>query len=181
MHKTISLIVPKHVKKFILSEEGYRAEPDVDVIYVPKKTEIGEMLFASSITISYTQKENIRSIPKGWEQIAFKYNCKKKCFDVPVEKYPHLENFLIEHFRGALIKEVAAIHYVHPFDDYGWMVRSFLERRGVVVDDSSDKDIEWDTAKKIYRDYLDSIQKKNRKSLKLSQTVLSGLQPFCQG
>lgn len=178
MHKTISLIVPRHVKKFILSEEGYRLQPDA--VYVPKRSEIGEMIFAASMTISYTQLAEVRELPKGSEWITFRYNCKKKSFDVPTEKYRHLEAFLIEHFRGALIKEVAAIHYVHPFEDYAWIVRSFLDRRGIITDDAAEKDIEWDTAKKIYRDYLETIQKKNRENRQLSQQLLSGLQPFCR-
>ncbi|WP_254562141.1 hypothetical protein [Dyadobacter diqingensis] len=176
MIKTISLIVPRHVKKFILSEEGYRKQ--ANAIYVPKRSELGEMIFAVSNTISYTQIFEERQLPNGSEWITFEYNSKKKSFDVPVEKYKVLECFLVEHFRGALIKEVAAIHYVHPNDDYSWMVRSFLTRRGIVTDDAGDKDIDWETVRKIYRDYLDVIQKKNRENRQLSQPVLSGLQPF---
>lgn len=178
MIKTISLIVPRHVKKFILSEEGYKNE--ADCVIVPKRSELGEMIFGVSNTISYTQKFEFRELPKGYDWISLRYNCKKKSYDVPVEKYRTLEAFLVEHFRGALIKEVAAIHHVHPNEDYGWIVRSFLERRRIVFDDSPGKEIDWETAKKIYRDYLQLIQKKNRENRKLSQPVLSGLEPFCR-
>ena len=92
-----------------------------------------------------------------------------------MEKLPELEQFLVELFRASLVKEVAAVHHVHPEDNYSWMVRSFLDRRQIVTSDEQDKDMEWDTAKKIYRDHLSRIQQKNWTNRQLSRPVLSRL------
>lgn len=180
MIKEIVLNLPKFVVKYILSEPDYlladcTSGGGVPIIHVPKVSEIGRLIHCVSRTISYTQPIIDRPLSRGMEAVRLRYNCKKKSFDVPVEKYAELEAVLIEQFRASLVKEVAAIHYEHPDENYGWMVKSFLSRRRIVVDDEADKDIDWDTAKKIYRDHLSRIQEKNVKNTRLSQPFLSGL------
>lgn len=180
MIKEIALSLPRYVVKYILSEPDYNlvdctTRSGVPIVHVPKVSEIGRLIACVSRTIAYTQPVIDRPVPRGYELVRFRYNCKKKAFDVPLEKLPELEAVLIEQFRASLVKEVSAIHYEHPSENYGWMVRSFLTRRRIVIDDAGDKDIEWDTAKKIYRDHLSRIQEKNRQNLQVSQTVLSCL------
>lgn len=178
MIKEIALTLPRYVIKYILSEPDYTladatTRSGVPIILVPKVSEIGRLVHCVSRTIPYTQAVIDRPLSKGHQVVRFRYNCKKKSFDVPMEKYAELEAVLIEQFRASLVKEVSAVHYEHPEDSYGWMVRSFLTRRGIVIDDAADKDIEWDTAKKIYRDHLSRIQEKNHRNAQVSRAVMS--------
>jgi hypothetical protein len=178
MIKEIALALPRYVVKYILSEPDYTladmpTRSGISIILVPKVSEIGRLIHCVSRTIPYTQSVVERPLLKSHQVVRFRYNCKKKSFDVPVEKYTELEAVLVEQFRASLVKEVSAIHYEHPEDSYSWMVRSFLTRRGIVIDDASDKDIEWDTAKKIYRDHLSRIQEKNHRKSLVSIPVMS--------
>jgi len=179
MIKEITLCVPKYVKKFILSEPDYECISD-NVIKVPRLSELGHLINGFSRTIPYTQPIQEHSLTKSTELLTFKYNCKKKAFDIPVQRYSVLVAFLNEQFRASLIREVTVIHSLHNDDDYGWMVRFFLKQRGVIVDDAQEKDMEWETAKKIYRDHLSRINEKNAKNRKLSKPVLSGLELVCR-
>lgn len=179
MTKEITLCVPKYVKKFLLSEPDYE-HMGQGVIKAPRLSELGHLIHGFSRTIPYTQIFEPVELSKSTRLLTVKYNCKKKAFDVPAERYITLVAFLTEQFRASLIREVSALHAMHPESDYGWMVRAFLERRGVVISDSLDKDMEWETAKKIYRDHLDRISMKNSKNRKLSQPVLSGAVPVCR-
>lgn len=173
MIKEITLCVPRYVKKFIVSEPDYQSISE-NVIVAPRLSELGHLIHGFSRTIPYTQLYPKPEVSKTMELLTVRYNCKKKAFDVPVQRYTALVAFLTEQFRASLIREVTLLHSVHSEDDYGWMVRVFLERRGVIVDDAQDKDIEWERAKKIYRDHLARTQEKNAKNRKLSQPVLSG-------
>jgi hypothetical protein len=180
MIKEITLCVPKYVKKFILSEPDYELLSP-DTIKVPRLSELGHLIHGFSRTIPYTQPIQEHALSKHTELISIRYNCKKKAFDIPVERYPHMVAFLTEQFRASLIREVSAVHELHSEEDYGWIVRTFLSRRGVVVDDAMDaRDMEWERAKKIYRDHLERIQKKNARNRKLSKPVLSGLERVCR-
>jgi len=179
MIKEITLCVPKYVKKFILSEPDYEYIAP-GVIKVPRLSELGHLIHGFSRTIPYTQPIQENLMTRSTELISIKYNCKKKAFDIPVQRYSAMVAFLTEQFRASLIREVAVLHELHSEDDYGWMVRFFLERRGVIVDDAQEKDMEWDTAKKIYRDHLSRMQEKNAKNRQLSKPVLSGLERVCR-
>lgn len=179
MIKEITLCVPRYVKKFIVSEPDYECIAS-NVIKVPRLSELGHLIHGFSRTIPYTQIFPKEEVPKTSDLLTVRYNCKKKAFDVPVQRYTALVAFLTEQFRASLIREVTIIHTLHSEDDYGWMVRLFLERRGVVVDDAQEKDMEWERAKKIYRDHLARTQGKNAKNRKLSQPVLSGLELVCR-
>lgn len=179
MIKQITLTVPKYVKKFIISEPDYLVLPD-DVIKVPRLTEMGHLIHGFSRTINYTQKFPEVEVKKKFTELTLRYSCKKKGFDVPVQRYTALAAFLNEQFRASLIREVTMLHRIHCEDDYSWMVRSFLDHRGVIVDDAQEKDMEWEAAKKIYRDHLSRIQEKNTKNSKLSKPSLSGLERVCR-
>lgn len=179
MIKEITLSVPKYVKRFLMSESDYEQVSN-SIIRVPRRTEIGQLIFGFSRIIPETEEVQERIVPKGYEVITFRYNCKKKAYDVPFARYTAITACLIQVFRSSLIREVSAIHSLRCEDDYGWIVRFFLSRRGISVDDAEDKDIEWEAVKKIYRDHLDRVSKKNSEKRKLSRPVPSGLQPFCQ-
>ncbi|GLU54456.1 hypothetical protein Dfri01_39170 [Dyadobacter frigoris] len=179
MIKEITLSVPKYVKKFIISEPDYDHLAD-GIIKVPRLTEMGHLIHGFSRTINYTQKFTEVEVKKKFAPITLRYTCKKKGFDVPVQRYTALAAFLNEQFRASLIREVTMLHRIHCEDDYSWMVRSFLDHRGVIVDDAQEKDMEWEAAKKIYRDHLSRIQVKNTKNCKLSQPSLSGLERVCR-
>ena len=174
MIKEITLCVPRYVKKFIVSEPDYERISS-NIIKAPRLSELGHLIHGFSRTIPFTQIFPEQQVPKSMELLTVRYNCKKKAFDVPTQRYSVLVAFLTEQFRASLIREVTILHSVHSEDDYGWMVRIFLERRGVIVDDAQDKDMEWERAKKIYRDHLERTQKKNATNRKLSKPVLSGV------
>ncbi|WP_031527013.1 hypothetical protein [Dyadobacter crusticola] len=178
MIKEITLSVPKYVYKFLLSE------PDYDhlgpgVILAPQKSEIGKLIVCMSKMIHYNQTFETPAKTKSNEILTIRYKCKKKAFDVPVDRYAALSAFFIEQFRASLIREVSAVHLLHGGWDYGWCVRSFLARRNIVVSDSLDKDMEWEAAKKIYRDHRQELDSKLLTSRKVSEPVLSGLGAFC--
>ncbi|WP_342086089.1 hypothetical protein [Dyadobacter sp. OTU695] len=179
MTKEITISVPKYVKKFLLSEPDYELLGP-DTILAPQKSELGKLIAGFSRMIPYNQNIEPLVLNKTSEALTIRYLCKKKALDVPVERYATLVSFLDEQFRASLIREVSAIHAIHSEPEYAWMVRSFLDRRNVVVSDERDKDMEWDTAKKIYRDHLERINRKNVRNRKLSQPLLSGLGGFCR-
>jgi hypothetical protein len=179
MTKEITLSVPNYVKKFLLSEPDYELLGP-DTILAPQKSELGKLIICISRMIPHTQKFPEPVVTKNSGALTIRYTCKRKAFDVPVERYADLAALFVEQFRASLIAEVTALHSIHSEQDYSWMVRSFLDRRGVVVNDSLDKDIDWDTAKKIYRDHLQRIDTKNSKKRQLSAPVLSAFKPFCR-
>ena len=179
MVKEITLCVPRYVKKFLMSEPDYE-HISPDVIKAPRLSELGHLIHGFSRTIPYIQPQIEQEISKSSELITIKYNCKKKAFHIPTQRYAVLVAFLKEQFRASLIREVTLIHAMHSEEDYGKMVRFFLERRGVITDDAHNKDMEWETAKKIYRDHLSRIYEKNTRNSKLSKPRLSGLEPVCR-
>ncbi|WP_439555054.1 hypothetical protein [Dyadobacter sp.] len=179
MTKEITLCVPRYVYKFILAEPDYDfIEPNV--IEVPKLSELGHLIHGFSRHIPHNQIFQPVQPTKNTVNLTVRYLCKLKAFDVPVEKYPDLVAFLKELFRASLIREVSAIHTIHPNPDYGWMVKAFLDRRGIITSDSLDKDIDLDRVRKVYRDHLARVDKKNRRMRKLSMPVLSGFSPVCR-
>lgn len=176
MIKSVTLCVPRYVRKFIMSEPDYDCVSP-GVFNVPKRSELGQLIQGFSMTIPYTEIMPRMVKSKSTEFITFEYSCKKQTFDIPVHRYPDLVNFLIEQFRASLIREVSILHAVHPGESYGWMVRFFLAKRGVVTDDSEDaKDMEWDAVKKIYRDHLSRTQRKNMDNRDILTSSLSELQ-----
>jgi hypothetical protein len=179
MIKEITISVPKYVYKFLLSESDYD-HLGTGTILAPKKSELGELIYCMSKMIDYNQVFVTPVQTKSHEVLTIQYKCKKKAFDVPVDRYAALTAFLNEQFRASLIREVSAIHAMHGGWDYSWAVRSFLGRRNIIVNDCQDKDIDFETAKKIYRDYLERVRKRKKENLKLSQPVLSGFGAFCQ-
>ena len=179
MNKEITLCVPKYVKKFLLSEPDYELLT-ADTLKVPRISELGHLIFVVSRHIPHTQIYQSVATGKNTEILTIQYKCKKKAFDVPVERYGDLVTLLTEQFRAAFIREIAAIHSVHPEPEYGWMVKSFLDRRGIVTSDALDKDIDIETARKIYRDHLERIGKKNSRNRRLSKPLLSGSELVCR-
>jgi len=77
---------------------------------------------------------------------------------VPPDKYVELARQLDEIFRRSLTCEVRRVHELSG-GDYGRHIRCFLERYQI----EADIDVDFETIRKIYRDYLDRTGKKNRK------------------
>jgi hypothetical protein len=90
-------------------------------------------------------------------RLTIHYSCRERTHEVPPEKLANLVKSLDEQFRRALICEVRALHELCG-GDYSKFIRNFLSRYGI----QADEDIDFDTVRKIYRDYLDRIDKSNR-------------------
>jgi hypothetical protein len=168
MYKEITLAVPKHVKKFIISHTDYVIDPK-GVVYVPKISELGRLIHCVSRVIPYTQ----RIVPVSGDSLTLRYTCRTKAFDIPVEKYPDLVRLLEEMFRASLVRQVSAIQSALGDSDYSWMVRQVLALHNIIVDDSQAKDMDFETARKIYRDHLSDVDKKNLKKRRLFAAGLS--------
>ncbi|GAB3790174.1 hypothetical protein GCM10028818_59910 [Spirosoma horti] len=152
MLKKLTLSVPKYLKKFI---EGEFDGQD-GVVHIEKWNEIGRMIHLVSRSIPFTMPVEK---PTG-TTLVITYYCREKAYEVPVEKYPDLVRQLDEIFRRSLICEVRSVHYLAG-GDYSQYIRNFLAR----YDISPDIELEWETVRKIYRDYLSRVDKKNKKNL----------------
>lgn len=162
MIKEITVCVPRYAKKFIVSEPDYQLLSG-SVIRAPKLSELGHLISGFSRTIQYTQRRQVIQVPKTHELLTIQYLCKLKTFNVPVESREQIERFLVEQFRASLIREVSILHLLHQDREYGWMVKLFLEKRGIITDEKENYDIRWETAKKIYRDHLFRTEQRNSK------------------
>lgn len=155
MVKRVRLKVPVYVRKFIEGEYGC---DDRGVVKVDKKSELGWLIHAisRSIPYNYTYPE----VKKGENLLTIQYTTYEKVYDVPPDKLDSLARQLDEMFRSALINEVRGKHELIG-GDYGPYVTCFLERYGIDIDN----DVNWQSMRKIYRDYLESISKKRQKIL----------------
>jgi hypothetical protein len=152
MQKRLKLKVPIYVKKYIEGEYGV---DDKGQVKVDRKSELGCLLHAISraIPYNYTYPE-----VKGPNVLILSYSTLVKVYDVPPDKIEHLATQLDEMFRSALISEVRGKHELIG-GDYGCFVTDFLNRYGII----SDVDANWQTMRKIYRDYQDRVAKKRQK------------------
>ena len=153
MVKRIKLKVPIYVKKFIEGENGWDGR---GIVKVDKKSELGWLIHAISRSIPYNY--TYPSIDKGENVLTIQYTTYEKVYDVPPEKVESLARQLNEIFRSALINEVRGKHELIG-GDYGPYVTNFLERYGIIPD----VDVNWQSMRKIYRDYLESVAKKRQK------------------
>ena len=151
MRKRIVLSVPKYLKKYLLSPEfGDIIDGN---LYVGGRSFIGSYISSVSRAIPYTLP-----IPdlSGTKLIIW-YSCRNHSHEVPPEKLASLVKSLDEQFRRSLICEVRALHELCG-GEYSKFIRNFLTRYNI----EPDVDIDFDTVRKIYRDYLERIDKSNR-------------------
>ncbi|GAB2798755.1 hypothetical protein GCM10027275_50470 [Rhabdobacter roseus] len=159
MTKKIAIALPLYLKKFFLYEyQGYQVERpngSLDEIHVDKTSELGKLIHLVSRPIPFTQAAHK---PTGAGVLSIRYYVREKIYEVPVEKLPLLAYQMEEIFRRTLICEVRGVHDVVG-GDYGPYVARVLERRGIV----RDVDLDYQTARKIYRDHLEKNKKKQAK------------------
>ena len=158
MLKKLTLPVPKYLKKFI--EVEYNGAEGL--VHIEKWSELGRMIHLVSRSIPFPV---VHEKPSG-TTITITYNCREKAFEVPSEKIPDLVRQLDEIFRRSLICEVRSVHYLAG-GDYSQYIRTFLAR----YDITPDIELEWETIRKVYRDYLSRVDKKNKKNLSLKSPV----------
>ena len=140
--------------KFFRAE--YRAEGDGS-IYVKKTSELGKLLHLVARPIPYVQKKPpVADLRLKAETVTLLYTVKEKTTEVPNQKIPLIAEQMDVIFRRTLIAEVRGIHHLLA-GDYGPHVADVLRRR-----DISEEDIDFQTARKIYRDYLEKTERENR-------------------
>ncbi|MEZ0484294.1 hypothetical protein [Fibrella aquatica] len=152
MLKTLTLSVPKYLQKFLVGE--YSGEENR--IHVEKWSQLGSLI--DLVSRSYPFPLPIQQVRGTSIQIT--YYCREKSYDIPPDKYPALVRSMDELFRRAMICEVRKVHEMAG-GAYGPYVRSFLDR----YDITADVDCDFETMRKIYRDYLARNDRKNTKNL----------------
>jgi hypothetical protein len=125
-------------------------------IQVQKHSELGKLIHLITRPIPYTQKPEKVS---GENALCIRYYSHVQSLEIDNEKLPMLVGYLDELFRRTMICEVRGGHELTGAD-YGPLVARFLKRRGI----ERDIDIDYQTARKVYRDY---IAKNNRKMAKI--------------
>ncbi|SDG71820.1 hypothetical protein SAMN04487996_12261 [Dyadobacter soli] len=157
MVKKIVVTLPVYVKKFFFSEyDGYTKKNGIDEIHVDKNSELGKLIHLISRPIPFTQKR-IQSDDPG--TLSIRYYIHVQAYEVPNDKLPLLAQYMDEIFRRSLICEVRGGHEL-ALCDYGPLVTESLKRRGI----ERDVDIDYQTARKIYRDYIAKNNRKKEKS-----------------
>ncbi|UHG93381.1 hypothetical protein [Spirosoma oryzicola] len=150
MLKRITLPVPVYLKKFLEGE--YNAQ--TGVIKVEKSSQIGQLI--NLVSRPYPLAIPARPVPGT--SVTFAYYCREKSYDIAPDKLVAMVRQLEEIFRTAMIFEVRKVHELVG-GDYAPHIRQFLDR----YDIKRDVDIDWETVRKIYRDYLNRNDRKNRK------------------
>lgn len=151
MLKTLTLSVPKYVQKFLIGE--YQGEEGR--IHVEKWSQLGALIDLVSRSYPFP----LVAQKASGTTIQITYYCREKSYDIPPDKYPALVRSMDELFRRALICEVRKVHELAG-GAYGPYVRSFLDRYGI----AADVDVDFETMRKIYRDYLARNDRKNKKT-----------------
>ncbi|MVM35285.1 hypothetical protein GO755_35010 [Spirosoma sp. HMF4905] len=154
MRKKVVISVPKHLKKYLLNPEFGSIEPDGG-LYVGGRSLIRAQISSMIVAIPYVYQ---RVEPSG-NNLTIWYSCRDKTHEVPPEKISILAKALDELFRRSLIIEVRALHGLCG-GDYSRFIRSFLERYQI----EPDVDVDFETIRKIYRDYLERVDKQTRAS-----------------
>ncbi|WP_020603129.1 hypothetical protein [Spirosoma spitsbergense] len=151
MRKKITLSVPRYLKRYLLNAEFGQL---VDgALYVGGRSFIGSYISSVARPIPFVMPRPDLSGTK----LVIWYSCRERTHEVPPEKLASLVKSLDEQFRRSLICEVRALHELCG-GDYSKFIRNFLARYGI----EPDVDIDFDTVRKIYRDYLERVDKSNR-------------------
>lgn len=151
MRKKIVLSVPRYLKKYLLNAEFGQV---VDgALYVGSRSFIGSYISSVARPIPFIMPRPDLSGTK----LVIWFSCRERTHEVPPEKLANLVKSLDEQFRRSMICEVRALHELCG-GDYSKFIRNFLSRYGI----EPDVDMDFDTVRKIYRDYLERIDKSNR-------------------
>lgn len=152
MRKKVVLSVPRYLKKYLLNPEFGEVAADGS-IYVGRRSFIGSYISSVARPIPFV-------LPKpdlSGTKLTIWYSCRERTHEVTPEKLVCLARSLDEMFRRSLICEVRALHELCG-GDYSKFIRTFLSRYQI----EPDVDIDFDTVRKIYRDYLERIDKSVR-------------------
>lgn len=151
MRKKVSLSVPRYLKKYLLHPEfGQIVDGE---LFVNGRSFIGSYISSVARPIPFV-------LPKpdlSTTRLTIWYSCRERTHEVPPEKLANLVKSLDEQFRRSLICEVRALHELCG-GDYSKFIRNFLTRYSI----EADLDIDFETVRKIYRDYLERTDKTNR-------------------
>ncbi|MGF7217487.1 hypothetical protein GGR92_003661 [Spirosoma lacussanchae] len=151
MRKKVVLSVPRYLKKYLLNAEFGQV---VDgTLQVGGRSFIGSYIASVSRPIPYP----LPRLDLAGTKLIIWYSSRERTHEVPPEKLASLVRSLDEQFRRSLICEVRALHELCG-GDYSKFIRNFLKRYSI----EPDVDIDFDTVRKIYRDYLERMDKSNR-------------------
>jgi hypothetical protein len=160
MNRKLVIALPIYLKKFFVYE--YQGEihekPDgrkETILKLEKSSELGRLIHLVSRPILCGQRYEK---PEGENALTLLYYSRQKSYVVPTEKIPALTKQMEEIFRRTIICEVRGVHE-ESGGGYGEFLTRCLERRGII----KDIDVDFENVRKIYRDYLDKMDKKNRK------------------
>ena len=157
MVKKILVPLPVYLKKFFIHEyNGYQKKNGIDEIQVDKRSELGRLIHLLSRPIPFTQKP---AKEKTAGALSIRYYTHVQALDIDVDKLPQMAVYLDEMFRRSLIYEVRGAHELTGCD-YGPLVTAFLERRGI----DRDVDVDYQTMRKVYRDYISKTNREMKKS-----------------
>ncbi len=135
---------------------GYSLKNGKDEIHVEKHSELGKLIHLISRPIPFTQKADNTT---GAGVLLIRYYSHVQALEVDNEKIPQLVTYMDEIFRRTVICEVRGGHELYG-SDYGPLVTASLKRRGI----ERDVDVDYQTVRKIYRDYIAKINRKREKS-----------------
>lgn len=160
MDKILRLPVPVYLKRFYESEYSMSAEMlgDTKFIRVHSNTEIGNLI---SLVSTYSYEEvSYPKLEAGQVYLSFLYYAKNKSKNILASKLPEMTKQLDKIFRARLCMYVS-IH-CQAFDGYYYTyIAKFLEQSNIKID----VDISKDTARKIYRDYLEKNYQKSEREM----------------
>ncbi|MDI9864452.1 hypothetical protein QM480_08955 [Flectobacillus sp. DC10W] len=156
MIKKVEFAVPPHLKKFI---EGTYLTQEKGFIKIGKRSHLGRLIQFVQKVDPYPKKYKV---PENSTVLKLQYYDESYSTYFPVEKAKELCELIDAEFRRELICEVRSVHEYSRVIDYTPFVRRFLDRYGIIPD----VDIEMETARKIYRDYLAKISKEFQKTFR---------------
>lgn len=150
LSKDLKVPVPIYVKKYLESEFGLDEQGRV---FANQASILGRIL--NTVVVDCPYPVVYDNVQGSLVTIRFMYRSKSAC--VPKRKVEELSNLLRGLFDVALISEARAVHGI--VGRYDKAVFGFLTRYGIEID----VDIQEDTARSIYRNYLERIEKKRQK------------------
>jgi len=162
MIKRIDVPVPSYLKKFIEREYCQFLNQD-GVLSCDKRMFLGKLIHFSLRVDPYPKK---MEIPKNATVLKLSYYDRKYSTYFPSQQVTEFVELLKEMFRDALINYVRSVHRFSNAPDYTIHIHAFLQHYGI-----DEEDIDFQTARKIYRDYLRKIRKNFDKSFVEKSTV----------
>lgn len=155
MVKRIDVPVPIHIKKFILKEYCQFVSAD-GVLVCDKRMFLGKLIHFSLRVDPYPKKIEV---PKNATVLRLSYYDRKYSTYFPHQQVGEFVELLKEMFRDALINYVRSVHRYSNSPDYTIHIHQFLSHYEI-----DEEDIDFQTVRKIYRDYLRKIRKNYDKS-----------------